>query len=206
MPLGGDVFGGLVAQDAGCHGGDADGARTHLSRERAGHGDHRALARDIGEQPRRTPQRGVGGQVHHAAAAGGAQHRAAGAGDEPGAADIHIHHTVPGADLDGVVVRAADSGGDGGVVDQPVQSAFVAGDVLGHGGDAAGIDEVNPHEARAQPGRGGAALLLQHIGQHQARAGLGAGFRDGAADAAGGAGDEYDAAFQRAHHCTARGM
>src|SRR5262245_42043034 len=41
--------------------GDAVG--TKLTRQRARHRDHRALAADVMQQPRRAPQRGVGGEI-----------------------------------------------------------------------------------------------------------------------------------------------
>ncbi len=194
MTLGRHVFGRLAAQDAGRDHGDADPARPELARERARHRDHRALARHVGEQPRRAPERGVGGDVDDAAVAARGEQRRQRAGDEPGAADVHPHHAVPEIEIDLVERLAAHIGGDRRIVDEAVNLALVLRDVARERLDRSRIVEIDRHEAclghRGQ-------LAGQRRGRHPpgrrrapGGAGLGASLRDRAPDAARGTRDD----------------
>ena len=155
MPFAGHVLGGFASHETRGDRVDRDPVRAQLARERPGHRDHRPLAGDVVEQARRAPQRGIGCQVDHPGAGRRAPEQLGqGTHDQPGAAHVDRHHPVPGVDVDLLERPPADAGGDGGVVDQPVDAPEFAREPFGERGHGAGTGDVRPNERRPVSGLG----------------------------------------------------
>ena len=109
-----------VGNAPGRDGVDADALRPGLARERAREADHRALRRDVGDEPRLAPVERDRGDVDDRAAAAGEHLRAHRLGEQEVAAHVGGEDRVPLRGV-GLVPRAERV--DRGVVDEDVGAA-----------------------------------------------------------------------------------
>ena len=109
-----------VGNAPGRDGVDADALRPGLAGERAGEADHRALGRDVGDEPRLAPVERHRGDVDDRAAAAGEHLRAHRLGEQEVAAHVGGEDRVPLRGV-GLVPRAERV--DRGVVDEDVGAA-----------------------------------------------------------------------------------
>jgi len=198
---------GLDLHQPGGNGVDGDAVAAQFAGQAAGHGDQRALAGDIGQQVGRAPQRGVRGQVDDRSAAAAAQRRQGGSGHQPGTAHVHLHHLVPGFDVQFFAALAAGVG-DRGVVDQAIQAAQAFDGAFDAAADRGRVGQVEADSAdiKALCTQFASGLLYsagEDVGDHDAGTGLGDGLGEGEAQAAGATGDQHAAAGEEVvvgHH------
>ena len=131
------------------------------------------------------------------ALAGGDQRRQQRVGDVDQAGDVGVDHGVPVGEID--LLRRLRRQRQAGVVDQAIDLAELAGQLLDHLLHRAGMAHVAGGDVHRHLRRQLALQRFQALaappGEDQRPAGLGEAAGSGAAEAGGGAGDEYDLLF-----------